>query len=166
LELKRSNNIKLKDGCTIAWGEQAAIIEECKGKFFSPEIKEEYKNFVKENNIVLVFPKKNTQVSFDGSKYHGEIKLNEISDADDEKERLILAINIWKHKPPNIDFYESSLDVSSETYNKTTSLISIVDNNNKHIIHADKQLSEPLFDKLLFKNDISICLLFNEVESC
>ena len=44
----RSNNIKLKDGCTVAWGEQAAIIEECKGKFFSPEIKEEYKDFVKE----------------------------------------------------------------------------------------------------------------------
>jgi hypothetical protein len=153
--------------------------------------KYKYKSFEKENNIKLVFPKQNTQVSFDGSKYHGEIKLNEISDADDEKERLILAINIWKHKPPNIDFYESSLTVSSETsnktttlintldkseeelsescldeinkmYNKTTSLISIVDNNNKHIIHADKQLSEPLFDKLLFKNDISICLLFND----
>ena len=150
-----------------------------------------YKSFEKENNIKLVFPKQNTQVSFDGSKYHGEIKLNEISDADDEKERLVLAINIWKHKPPNIDFYESSLDVSSETYNKTTSLINIVDksdeelsescldeinkmynktnglidiidNNNKHIIHADKQLSEPLFDKLLFKNDISICLLFKD----
>lgn len=44
----KSNDVKLKDGCTITWGEQAAIIEECKGKFFSTEIKEEYKNFVKE----------------------------------------------------------------------------------------------------------------------
>ena len=150
-----------------------------------------YKSFEKENNITLIFPKQNTQVSFDGSKYHGEIKLNEISDADDEKERLVLAINIWKHKPPNIDFYESSLVVSSGTsnkttslintldksdeelsescldeinkmYNKTTVLINIIDNNNKHIIHADKQLTEPLFDKLLFKNDISICLLFKD----
>ena len=121
-----------------------------------------YKSFEKENNIKVVFPKQNTQVSFDGSKYHGEIKLNEISDADDEKERLVLAINIWKHKPPNIDFYESSLDVSSETYNKTTSLINILVNHDKHMIHADKQFSEKLFDNLLFKNDLSICLLFKD----
>jgi hypothetical protein len=176
--------------------------------------KYKYKSFEKENNIKLVFPKQSTQVSFDGSKYHGEIKLNEISDADDEKERLILAINIWKHKPPNIDFYESSItvssetsnvasetsnvssetsNVSSETSNKTTSLVSILDKSdeelsescvdeinkiynkttrlidifeynkhNKQIIHADKLLTEPLFDKLLFKNDISICLLFKD----
>jgi hypothetical protein len=126
-----------------------------------------YKSFEKENSIKLVFPKKNTQVSFDGSKYHGEIKLNEISEADDEKERLVLAINIWKHKPPNIDFYESALDATSETYNKTTALINITDISDKHMIHADKQFSETLFDNLLFKNDVSICLLFkNEILYC
>jgi hypothetical protein len=43
-----SNNAYLKDGCVVAWGEQAALIEECKGKFFSPELKPEYKDFVKE----------------------------------------------------------------------------------------------------------------------
>lgn len=42
------NGVKLKDGCDVAWGEQAAIIEECKKEIFSYEIKEEYKNFVKE----------------------------------------------------------------------------------------------------------------------
>lgn len=41
-------NAYLKDGCRIKWGEQAAIIEECKGNFFSHDIKPEYLNFIKE----------------------------------------------------------------------------------------------------------------------
>ena len=124
--------------------------------------KYKYKYFDKENNIKLVFPKKNTQVSFDGSKYHGEIRLNDISQVDDENERLILAINIWNHKPKNIDFYESCLDVSSKIYNKTTSLIKISNINEKHTIDANKQLNESLFNNLLYKNDVSICSLFKD----
>uniref|UniRef100_A0A6C0LQ16 Fe2OG dioxygenase domain-containing protein n=1 Tax=viral metagenome TaxID=1070528 RepID=A0A6C0LQ16_9ZZZZ len=126
-----------------------------------------YKSFEKENNIKLIFPKKNTQVAFDGSKYHGEIKLNEISDADNNAERCVLAINIWKHKPRNREFYESSVNSTNEMYNKTTSLINIVDNCDKHMISADKQFSEPLIDKLLFKDDVTICLLFkDEIQNC
>lgn len=126
-----------------------------------------YKSFEKENNIKLIFPKKNTQVLFDGSKYHGEINLNEIFETDDKNERLILAINIWKHKPTNIDLYEPYLSTTNDTYNKTTSLLNIAVNYDKHIIHADKQFSETLFDKLLFKNDVSICLLFkDEIQDC
>lgn len=44
----RMQNAYLKDGSRIGWAEQAAIIEECKGEFFQPNIKEEYKNFIKE----------------------------------------------------------------------------------------------------------------------
>jgi len=124
--------------------------------------KYKYKDFVKENNIVLVFPKKNTQVSFYGSKYHGEIKLNEISEADYENERLILAINIWKHKPTNVDFYESCLDVSSKKYNKTSILINISNIREKYTIDASKQFNESIFNQLLYKNDISICSLFKD----
>jgi hypothetical protein len=121
-----------------------------------------YKNFVRENNIVLVFPKKNTQVSFDGSKYHGEIKLDEISEADNENERFILAINIWKHKPTNVDFYESRLDVSSKIYNKTTTMINISNIDEKYTIDASKQFNESMFNKLLYKNDISVLSLFKD----
>lgn len=124
--------------------------------------KYKYKYFDKENNIVLIFPKKNTQVSFDGSKYHGEIKLNEISEADDDTERLIIAINIWKHNPTNVDFYESCLDVSTTKYNKTPTLIKISIIPEKHMIDASKQFNESLFNKLLYKNDISICSLFKD----
>ena len=115
-----------------------------------------YKNFVKENNIVLVFPKKNTQVSFDGSKYHGEIKLNEISEADDENERLILAINIWKHNPTNVDFYESCLDVSSKIYNKTTTMINISNIHEKYTIDASKKFNESMFNTLAYQNLLKI----------
>lgn len=120
-----------------------------------------YKYFDKENNIKLVFPKKNTQISFDGSKYHGEIKLNGISELEDN-ERLILAINIWCHKPKNIDFYEPYLHESSQLYDKTTCLVSIVNTNNMHTIDANKQFTESLFNKLLYKDDLSICLLFKD----
>jgi hypothetical protein len=120
-----------------------------------------YKYFDKENNIKLVFPKKNTQVSFDGSKYHGEIELNEISNSGDN-ERLILSINIWNNKPKNIDYYEPYLHASSQIYNRTTPLISIININNKLMIDANKQFNELLFNKLLYKNDVSICLLFKD----
>jgi len=124
--------------------------------------KYKYKSFDKENNIKIIFPKKNTQVVFDGSKYHGEIKLNEVSHTDNMNERFIIAINIWKHKPKNIDFYESSLNVSNKIYNKTTILINISKINEKYSIDANKKLNDSLFNKLLYKNDISICDLFKK----
>jgi hypothetical protein len=126
-----------------------------------------YKSFERENNIKLIFPKKNTQISFDGSKYHGEIKLNEISNSDINNERFIIAMNIWHHKPLNIDFYESKFEPKNKIYNKKDNLLNLVDNCQKYTIIADKQLSEAVFDKLLFKDDHSICLLFsNEIQNC
>jgi hypothetical protein len=44
----RLNNAILKDGSVPAWAEQAAMIEECKGGLFNQEIKDQYRNFVKE----------------------------------------------------------------------------------------------------------------------
>ena len=44
----RLNDAVQRDGCRTAWAEQAAMIEECKGKMFSHELKPEYQDFVKE----------------------------------------------------------------------------------------------------------------------
>lgn len=44
----KTNNCFLADGSEIAWAEQASLIKECKGEFFKKEIKEEYKDFIKE----------------------------------------------------------------------------------------------------------------------
>jgi len=42
------NKVKRKDGNWVAWAENGAIIEECKGIDFTTTIKKEYQNFVKE----------------------------------------------------------------------------------------------------------------------
>jgi len=126
-----------------------------------------YKSFERENNLKLVFPRKNTQISFDSSKYHGEIKLNDISDSDDTQERIIIAMNIWKNKPSNIDFYKSNTDKTNRKYNKHEQLLNLVKINEKYTIDADKQFSETLFDELLFKETHSLSLLFKEqIQHC
>lgn len=42
------NKLKRKDGNWVAWAENGAIIEECKGINFTTTVKQEYQNFVKE----------------------------------------------------------------------------------------------------------------------
>lgn len=85
-----------------------------------------FKKFENKNNIQLIFPEKNKQVTFDGSYYHGVVdifnKLNETP-----FERYMLAINLWNKKPLNIEYYNNSNN--NLEFNKETQLITIEENN-------------------------------------
>ncbi len=85
-----------------------------------------FKKFENKNDIQLVFPEKNKQVTFNGSNYHGVIdifnKLNEMP-----FERYMLAINLWSKKPLNIEYYNNTNN--NLEFNKETQLVTIEENN-------------------------------------
>jgi hypothetical protein len=77
-----------------------------------------FKNFENKEHLQVIFPEKNKHISFDGSYMHGvgnifyDMKEN-VSFY--ETERIILAINLWKHKPLNIQYFTP--DTSDILYN-------------------------------------------------
>lgn len=103
----RANDAVQKDGCRTAWGEQAAMIEECKEKIFSPNIKPEYKDFVKEvpqktmNSYVYgLYPtpfhaQKKDYLGRDGEWSNGDFLMH--WPGTDYRTRVALAINTIKH---------------------------------------------------------------------
>jgi hypothetical protein len=65
-----------------------------------------FKKFDNKNNLKIIFPKKNKQITFDGTKYHGVIDIfNKLNDNDNDVERYMLAINLWNKKPLNSEYY-------------------------------------------------------------
>ena len=88
--------------------------------------KYKYKEFDNENDITIIFPKKNKHISFDGSNSHGTYVLFEENRADDP--RHLLSINLWNKKPTNVEYYNSN--EKEKLYNKQTSLINIYTDTN------------------------------------
>jgi len=77
-----------------------------------------YKLFEEQNQIVLSLPKSNLQISFDGNLYTTATTLN----TQDTQDRYTISVNIWNHKPNNIDYYKSfhnndSFDMSNTIIN-------------------------------------------------
>jgi hypothetical protein len=89
-----------------------------------------FKKFENKNNVQIIFPKTNKQITFDGTKFHGVIdifnKLND--DADSDFERYMLAINLWNKKPLNIPYYKNSSEIEN-TFTKDDKIVTIEENN-------------------------------------
>ena len=123
--------------------------------------KYKYKEFDYENDITIIFPKKNKHISFDGSNSHGTYVLFEENRADDP--RHLLSINLWNKKPTNVEYYNSI--EKEKLYNKQSSLINIdIDTNcdfKKNIMVKDI-LNYNFFENLLYKN-IYKHLIFSDV---
>ena len=83
-----------------------------------------FKKFENKNDIQLIFPEKNKQVTFDGSNYHGVIDvLNKLNE--NPFERYMLAINLWNKAPLNIEYYNNNNNIE---FNKETQLVTIEEN--------------------------------------
>jgi len=61
-----------------------------------------YKEFENQTELLLSFPVKNKQITFDGKYYHGCTVINDESVV---KDRYIIAINLWNKKPMNVDYF-------------------------------------------------------------
>ena len=74
-----------------------------------------YKEFESQTELILSLPVHNKQITFDGSFFHGSTTLDDTQHMD---ERYIIAINFWKTKPHNIEYYKPNAD--SEPDNKSS----------------------------------------------
>lgn len=63
-----------------------------------------FKNFENKEMLEIIFPEKNKQITFDGSYMHGAGNIFYNTNVNDQ-ERIMLAINLWKHRPLNIEYF-------------------------------------------------------------
>jgi hypothetical protein len=120
-----------------------------------------FKKFENKNNIQIIFPKKNKQITFDGTKYHGVVDIfNKINDGtDSEFERYMLAINLWNKKPLNIDYYKNSSE-KENIFSKEDKIVTIESNNviKELDLELDKNILDfDFYEKMLYdKNNFTI----------
>jgi hypothetical protein len=94
-----------------------------------------FKKFENKNKIQVFFPKKNKQITFDGTKFHGVVDIfNKLNDSDSDIERYMLAVNLWNKKPLNIPYYENNSEIKynsgiENTFIKEDKIITIEENN-------------------------------------
>jgi len=109
-----------------------------------------YKEFENQTELLLSFPVKNKQITFDGKYYHGCTVINDESVV---KDRYIIAINLWNKKPMNVDYFTPTNN--TETIFDTTDNIKILEIN-KRIIKSIKVsediINYDLFNDILYKN--------------
>jgi hypothetical protein len=122
--------------------------------------KYKYKEFKKETEITLVFPKKNKHITFDGSKMHGLSAI--FSEDKPDENRYLIAINLWDKKPTNVDYYVSQ-KIEDKIYNSKKQLVSISPESKiENKILVEKMLTFNFFEDLLYKN-LPACAVFSEL---
>lgn len=119
-----------------------------------------YKKFEDDISFFLSFPTPNKQISFNPIYFHGSTLLNE----PENDNRIIIAINLWKQKPNNIEFYNSNLKCEHELFNKNEKLIEIEKNNNVIDIPLSEQhINYDLFDELFYNNHAKLLYPFKNI---
>ena len=113
-----------------------------------------FKIFENKKNIQIIFPKKNKQISFDGTKYHGVVDIfNKLNDNDNNFERPMLAINLWNKKPLNIDYYNTNIFENINIFDKTDKIVKFEKNNLIKEIELEKNiLNFDFYEKMLYDN--------------
>ena len=115
-----------------------------------------FKKFENKNNVQIIFPKKNKQFTFDGTKYHGVIdifnNLNNDTFNNNELERYMLAINLWNRKPVNVNYYENGSENTNNTqFSKQGKIVTIESNNViKELVLEKNILDFDFYEKMLY----------------
>ena len=93
-----------------------------------------FKEFENKNKFQLIFPKENTQISFDGSNYHGVCDIFDTFNFKKQNafERHIISINLWKEYPSNMNYYETKI-THGYKYNKEEPIFTFDKNENNNI---------------------------------
>jgi hypothetical protein len=112
-----------------------------------------FKKFENKNNINIIFPKKNKQITFDGTKYHGVVDIfNKLNDDNDENifERYMMAVNLWNKKPLNINYYKNSSE-NINIFSKEDKIVTIEANNViKDLVLEKNVLDFDFYEKMLY----------------
>jgi len=123
-----------------------------------------YKEFESQTELILSLPVHNKQITFGGSFFHGSTTLDDTQHMD---ERYIIAINLWKTKPHNVEYYNPN--TCGENDNKTPFV------RNEPIINLHEDTTDicsvnvcndtinyNLFNDILYNKKSDACYRFNQ----
>jgi hypothetical protein len=109
---------------------------------------------------MIVFPKKNKHITFDGSKRHGVSLVFEEEDKINDP-RYIIAINLWNKKPSDVKYYQKT-QIEKE-YNDDVQVVNIKPcDETKNIIIVKDKLNYDFFENLFYKKT-NICSIFSDL---
>lgn len=114
-----------------------------------------YKDF-DNGSISLVFPQKNTLLTFYGGNYHGVVNITN-KEPNNNEDRYVIAINIWKDRPHNVEYYQNNeSEIINDNILVSFDKIDIVRRKkmiNKIMVHDDI-LNYDFFDNILYKTQL------------
>lgn len=117
-----------------------------------------YKEFNDESELCIVYPQEKKQITFDGKYYHGSSIVDGIED-----ERYIIAINFWKNKPKNVNYYVSSEESITTSHNFDMSINEDENANFENISLENKCNLYKLFNDILYQKDKDVWKPFKEI---
>ena len=134
-----------------------------------------YKEFEKDLKLFFSFPKKGKQITFDGKYYHGSAFLeDEIgTDGVKNKDRYIIAVNLWDKNPTNVEYYNYiNFDNNEQSSNMILNNKKIFfleektleENVNLSTIDLDKDvMNYKLFENILYKDEENVFTQFASI---
>lgn len=124
-----------------------------------------YKEFESQTELIMSLPVRNKQITFDGHFFHGSTAL---FDNQDIQERYIIAINFWKTKPNDVNFYNLNNDSicnNNPPFERDKSLITLREDNTKiySVNVCSDTINYSLFNDILYNKKTDSCYRFNEI---
>lgn len=120
-----------------------------------------FKKFEEQTEIFLSLPVKNKQITFDGRHFHGSTSISDNC----EKDRYIIAINLWDTKPHEVEYYNYDLRKESDTFEASYDNRLIYISECKHEIINQKVCDETInyefFNELLYNGESNLSYRFN-----
>jgi hypothetical protein len=123
-----------------------------------------YKDFESQNEVILSLPVRNKQITFDGRFFHGSTTLFENQCI---QERYIIAINFWKTKPHEVEYYNLNNEKISNydpSFDRDESLITLREDNTQicSVNVCSDTINYSLFNDILYNKKTDTCYKFNE----
>ena len=124
-----------------------------------------YKDFESQTELILSLPMRNKQITFDGRFFHGSTTL---FDNQDIQERYIIAINFWKTKPNQVNFYNVNNETNCNNkviLKREDPLITLREDNNAicSVNVCNDTINYSLFNDILYNKKTDACYRFNEI---
>jgi hypothetical protein len=123
-----------------------------------------YKDFESQTEIILSLPMCNKQITFDGRFFHGSTTL---FDNQCIQERYIIAINFWKTKPHEVEYYNlnnESIYNDNPSFEQDDPLITLREENTKicSVNVCSDTINYSLFNDILYNKKTDACYKFNK----
>lgn len=117
-----------------------------------------FKNFENKETLQIFFPEKNKHISFDGSYMHGVGNIFDINDMKSndkfyEKERIMLAINLWKHRPLKLQYYVPETTDVLYNFDKFEVIIEINENTVFSEISNNDVFTYDFYERLFYNKE-------------